>query len=275
MKDNIRIEPKWDKSKEEIWSDHFEKMTSTAPVNREALHKGMFSGRAIYYTAAAAIIVLMLVPMVYTRNISAQRGEHVTIELPDGSTACLNAQSEISYKPLLWYLKRDIRMEGEAYFSVEKGSRFSVKSENGSVTVLGTKFNVKSRYDIFEVSCITVKVAVKSELDKDLKEGVLIEGGEGVSFSENAAMKRVSGETNENRTSWMDYNFVFTGAPLNQVLGEISRQYNIDIVYDEAEEYLYTGKFSRDVPVEQVLEIVTMPFSLKIVKDENGYKIIK
>ncbi|NCB72268.1 MAG: FecR family protein [Clostridia bacterium] len=275
MKDNIRIEPKWDKSKEEIWSDHFEKMTSTAPVNREALHKGMFSGRAIYYTAAAAIIVLMLVPMVYTRNISAQRGEHVTIELPDGSTACLNAQSEISYKPLLWYLKRDIRMEGEAYFSVEKGSRFSVKSENGSVTVLGTKFNVKSRYDIFEVSCITGKVAVKSELDKDLKEGVLIEGGEGVSFSENAAMKRVSGETNENRTSWMDYNFVFTGAPLNQVLGEISRQYNIDIVYDEAEEYLYTGKFSRDVPVEQVLEIVTMPFSLKIVKDENGYKIIK
>jgi hypothetical protein len=90
MKDNIRIEPKWDKSKEEIWSDHFEKMTSTAPVNREALHKGMFSGRAIYYTAAAAIIVLMLVPMVYTRNISAQRGEHVTIELPDRKSTRLN-----------------------------------------------------------------------------------------------------------------------------------------------------------------------------------------
>lgn len=275
MKDNIRIEPKWDKTKEEIWSDHFEKMTSAAPVSREAVHKGIFSRRVLYYTAAAAIILLMLVPMVYTRNISSQRGEHVTIELPDGSTACLNAQSEISYKPLLWYLKRDVRLEGEAYFSVEKGSRFTVKSDNGSVTVLGTKFNVKSRDDIFEVSCLTGKVAVKSEMDESLRENVLIEGGEGVSFSGNAAMKRVSGETNENSTSWMDYKFVFTGAPLNLVLGEISRQYDIDIAYDGTEEYLYTGKFSREVPVEQVLEIVTLPFSLKIVKDESGYKIIK
>lgn len=275
MKDNIRIEPRWDKTKEEIWSDHFEKMTSAAPVSREALHKGIFSGRAIYYTAAAAIILLMLVPMVYTRNISAQRGEHVTIELPDGSTACLNAQSEISYKPLLWYVMRDVKLEGEAYFSVKRGSRFAVKSDNGSVTVLGTKFNVKSRDDIFEVSCLKGKVSVKSKMDKDFKEEVLIEGGEGVSFRGNDAMKRISGEANENSSSWMDYNFVFTGTPLNQVIGEISRQYNIDIVYDGTEEYLYTGKFSREVPVEQVLEIVTLPFSLKIVKDESGYKIIK
>jgi ferric-dicitrate binding protein FerR (iron transport regulator) len=275
MKDNIRIEPKWDKTKEEIWSDHFEKMISAAPVSPEAVHKGIFSGRVLYYTAAAAIILLMLVPMVYTRNISSQRGEHVTIELPDGSTASLNAQSEISYRPLLWFVKRVVRLDGEAFFSVEKGSRFTVKSDNGSVTVLGTKFNVKSRDDIFEVSCLTGKVAVKSEMDETLKEDVLIEGGEGVSFSGNDAMKRVSGETNENSTSWMDYNFVFTGAPLNQVLGEISRQYDIDIAYDGTEDYLYTGKFSREVPVEQVLEIVTLPFSLKIVKDESGYKIIK
>ena len=275
MKDNIRIEPKWDKTKEEIWSDHFEKMTSTAPVSRKAVQKGIFSRRALYFTAAAAIILLLLVPMVYTSNISSQRGEHVTIELPDGSIACLNAQSEISYKPLLWYFKRDVRLEGEAYFSVEKGSRFTVKSDNGSVTVLGTKFNVKSRDDIFEVSCLTGKVAVKSEMNESLLEDVLIEGGEGVSFSGNDTMKRVSGETNENSTSWMEFNFVFTGAPLNQVLGEISRQYDIDIEYDGTEDYLYTGKFSKEVPVEQVLEIVTLPFSLKIVKDGSGYKIIK
>ncbi|MCK9627958.1 MAG: FecR domain-containing protein [Bacteroidales bacterium] len=275
MKDNIRIEPKWDKTKEEIWNDHFEKMTASDPERAISASRVAFTRRGFYYAAVAAVILLLLVPLAYTRNIVAKRGEHVTYELPDGSVASLNALSEITYKPLLWLFNRHVKMDGEVHFSVEKGSKFTVKSNNGSVTVLGTKFNVKSRDGIFEVSCMTGKVSVISPLDNTTKEKVIIEGGEGVSFSSNEKMERISGKTNEEKTSWMEYRFVFTEAPLNQVLEEISRQYNIDIAYNSTEGYLYTGKFSKDLPVEKVLEIVTLPFSLKIVKGESGYKIIK
>ena len=275
MKDNIRIEPRWDKTKEEIWNDHFEKMTASAPQKAISARRGTFSVRNFYYAAVAAVILLLLVPLVYTRDVVAKRGEHVTYRLPDGSVASLNAQSEISYRPLLWLIDRRVRMDGEAYFSVEKGSRFTVKSNNGSVTVLGTKFNVKSRGAVFEVACLTGKVSIKAGLNRDSKDEIVIEGGEGVSFSGKNTVRKISGEANENSASWMEYTFVFTDTPLRQVIDEISRQYDIDIAYNDTEEYLYTGKFSREVPVGQVLEIVTLPFSLKITKEESGYKIIK
>lgn len=61
--------------------------------------------------------------------------------LPDGSVVRLNSVSRLSYKPLGWYFSRSAELSGEAFFEVEKGSKFTIYSMLGSTSVLGTSFN--------------------------------------------------------------------------------------------------------------------------------------
>jgi ferric-dicitrate binding protein FerR (iron transport regulator) len=88
------------------------------------------------------------------------------LELPDGSLAFLNRNSEISYDEK--FSPRSVEVQGEVFFSVVEGkSPFVVKSEHGEIAVLGTEFNVKSSIDELEVEVqkgvVELKTATQSE----------------------------------------------------------------------------------------------------------------
>ena len=266
MKEDINIIPKWSKSKEEIWSEHFE-----ALISEERAHivvKNRF-GKYLLYTAVAAIILVFLIPVIYTRSIVAGKGEHISINLPDGSLVSLNAESKLTYKPLIWSISRAVKMEGEAYFEVKRGSKFSVSSQNGVVKVLGTKFNIISRGAHYSVSCICGKVEVSSDrkviLEKDTKASLSNDGK--LTIEHITEVEIVN--------SWRNNIFFFTETPLKDVIEEISRQYNINIEYSEINSYIYTGNFSKESNVEAVLNIVALPYGLKLEKSENGYKLAR
>jgi ferric-dicitrate binding protein FerR (iron transport regulator) len=222
MNEDIRINPKWSKSKESIWMEHFEKLTSKEETH---IDNTIHFGKYIRYIAAAAVVLVFLIPGIYTRSVVAKRGEQVSLVLPDGSLVSLNADSKVTYKPLIWRIMRSVKMEGEAYFEVEKGSKFVVSTKNGVVRVLGTKFNVLSRGETFSVSCISGRVEVKSDktvvLDKETRAKL---GNDGKLYIE---------YVNEIGTVilWRNYIFNYTETPLKEVIDEISRQYNITIEY--------------------------------------------
>ncbi len=267
MEKHFKIEPHWSRSKEEIWKEHFEEMV--LQKEPKSVKTGRLMKFTFYYAAVAAIVLILLIPFVYIRTIETSRGEHRNFILPDGSSATLNAESEISYKPLYWNISRTIKMEGEVYFEVEKGKKFEVKSKNGTVKVLGTKFNVLSRGDSYFVSCITGKVEVISGgrvvLDKDSR---VTKSKDGTLFLEKRddVVKIIS---------WRDNMFYFSSAPLSDVLEEISRQYNVKIEYSNLSDYLYSGNFSKESDVSVVLEIVALPFGIKLERSKDVYKLSK
>lgn len=267
MEKHFKIEPHWSRSKEEIWKEHFEEMV--LQKEPKSAKTGISVRRTFYYTAIAAMVIILLIPFVYIRTIETNRGEHRLLLLPDGSSATLNAESKISYRPLYWNISRKVKMEGEVYFEVEKGGKFEVKSKNGTVKVLGTKFNVLSRGDSYFVSCITGKVEVISGervvLEKDCR---VTKGKDGTLFLE----KR---DDVGKIISWRDNMFYFSSAPLSDVLEEISRQYNVKIEYSNFSDYLYSGNFSKESDVSVVLQIVALPFGIKLERSQDGYIMSK
>jgi len=52
------------------------------------------------------------------------------------------------------------------------------------------------------------------------------------------------------------------------------RQYDVEIEYAENNNYIYTGNFSKESTIEEVLEIVSLPFGLRTEKRGNGYKLV-
>lgn len=258
-----KAEIPYERSKEDVWGqleakidlDESPRESRRIPVYRK------------YGIAAAILLLLGLSAVVrfYTKTIDNPSGRHLTYTLPDGSVVELNARSNLSYKPFWWRFSREVNFEGEGFFKVEKGKRFAVKSKLAKTVVLGTSFNIYAREDKYEVVCLTGKVKVVSKNDH---EAVLTPGYE-AKLALDGKVIIYKSENTENTIAWMDNKFFFTAIPLPRVFEEIERQYNVEIVIPDGLNYSYTGYFTRDKSIEEVLEFVCKPFGLKFVQNSD------
>ncbi len=94
----------------------------------------------------AAILVIAFGIFYFTTTLDTRTqtliAQQEIISLPDASEVNLNAMSTLSFNKSNWDDNRAINLEGEAFFKVAKGKKFDVITEAGTVSVLGTQFNV-------------------------------------------------------------------------------------------------------------------------------------
>ncbi|WP_456424390.1 FecR family protein [Lutibacter sp.] len=232
-------------------------------IQEKIKHKSRVRVRKLYvgwFTSIAASIVLFVGLYSLLGNntvlLNANIGEHKNVALLDGSEVILNSKSEISYNKRTWKKEREVTLKGEAYFKVQKGSTFTVKTINGSVTVLGTQFNVISRDDFFEVVCYEGKVSVKNELSSIiLLPGNLVRVLNG-KIIEDHQIKQQS-------PSWILGESTFKSIPLKYVINALENQYNVR--FDRSlidESVIYTGSFNNK-NLEIALATVFKPTNIK------------
>lgn len=84
------------------------------------------------------------IQVAYYKTVSASTGSPKQLNLPDGSVVYVNADSRLTFGED-FIRERNVKLEGEAYFYVAKqdGKPFVVETENLSVKVLGTEFNLR------------------------------------------------------------------------------------------------------------------------------------
>lgn len=183
-------------------------------------------------------------------------GEQKEVKLPDGSSVTLNAMSALTYSVDDWSNGRKVNLEGEAYFKAKKGKVFTVTTEQGTVEVVGTAFNVFARDKELEVKCTEGKVQV---INPEGTERVLIKAGEQVSVL-NGRMQRRQGL--EFQPRWFNGESTFRSEPLEKVFGEMERQYGVVIMADSIEGRTFSGKFVNS-DLEKALKMVCVPMKLK------------
>ena len=97
-------------------------------------------------------------------TITVPAGQHIDVQLPDGTKVCMNALSELHYPTFFVGRERKVRLKGEAFFDVSHDRKhpFVVETYACDVEVLGTKFNVKARSEDgeFVASLVEGKVRV-------------------------------------------------------------------------------------------------------------------
>ena len=110
--------------------------------------------------AACLLIATSIGTWVKMSEIRIDTTTAMDITLPDGSTVNIGENSFIEYNKALWIFSRNISMSGQAKYSVIKGKRFCVKTEAGSIVVLGTVFSVDQNGENMNVECIEGSVKV-------------------------------------------------------------------------------------------------------------------
>ena len=215
-------------------------------------------------TAAAALALVIWINTTKPHQFMAFYGEQQSIDLPESSQVVINAGSDIKYKRN-FVNKREIRLSGEAFFEVQPGSTFTVVTDQGTVTVLGTSFNVIAWPERFEVSCYTGKVRVQVD-DKDAVE--ITPGEKVIGINENLQKKTFIATDSP---SWMNGKFTFEDQPLSAVMKEVERQFGVEVTLAEGtEDIKYTGLFEKG-DLTQALDLITWPLHLKA--DVNGKNV--
>ena len=208
---------------------------------------------------AAVLIVGVVVYASFFMNsmttIQTLASQTKSINLPDASLVELNAMSTVSFNESNWNEKRLVNLDGEAFFNVEKGSKFDVKTSSGIITVVGTQFNIKNRKDYFEVKCFEGKVNV-------------LYNNEVISLPAGKTMRVINKNVFHDNTdlehpTWIDKFSSFKSVPLFEVIAEFERQYNLKIKneFEMDMTILYSGTFVHN-DKNLAIKSITMPFGL-------------
>ena len=262
------MEVPYKRTKAEVWEAMSQKML-TPPT------KKIIPINLTRWVAAAVIIIVSTLSFTcfYTTSVHAVNGAHLAYTLPDNSVIHLNAGSKISYAPYWWMFQRSVSLEGEAFFEVEKGSKFVVNSNLGYTEVLGTSFNIYARDTTYQVFCKTGKVGVHATYSN---QSVVLNPSE-KAILENKVLTKETEVDGKASMGWINDQFYFNNVNLVRVLEELERQYDVKINFDQAlisENNDYTGLFAKEKNIQSVLVLITTTLDLNLNKvNEKTYTI--
>lgn len=211
-------------------------------ASRES-HLGIrFSRRRLVQIAGAAVVLLLVGIFSWlwlsTENlviVQTAFAEQKTVALPDGSTVKLNANSSLKYRKN-WNTDqtRQVWLEGEAYFEVSKkqetGQKFQVVTEDLTVEVLGTIFNVNAREVATKVFLEEGKVSLHLE---EQSEEILLEPGELLTYSRSSGKPTKKQVGNETPASWKDGTAILTDVLLEDIVQKIHELYEVTVIVED------------------------------------------
>ncbi len=203
-------------------------------------------------------------------EVSTPLGSTMRYELPDGSVVWLNSGSKLRFPNHFAQDIREVELWGEGYFEVKADLKhpFYVKMENGSkIFAYGTRFNVNSYSDEDFVETVLEKGKVNM-ISHDGKSSVVLQPGERGVISKLDHSMIVEKTGLYEKTAWREGKLVFRNNPLVDVFKRLSRQFNVDIIYENPEdkEYSYRATFKNE-NLYQILDYLKLiaPIEYKVL----------
>ena len=192
-------------------------------------------------------------------TLTTPRGGQFRVQLPDGTLVWLNAASSLRYPTAFAGKERSVEISGEAYFEVAAaaGRPFMVKiGETAAVEVLGTSFNVNAYPDETGIHTTLLKGAVRVATLHTGAHALLQPGQQAqiAGSQPEAGIKIISNANISQIMAWKNGLFNFENAGLQEVMRQLARWYDLQVVYENGVPDMYfEGEMSREMSLSQVL----------------------
>lgn len=241
--------------------------------------------RVLSWSSAAAAGLLLVLALAFWSDwfgkstgllvVQTPFGQTETVLLPDGSRVVLNANSTLSYAEE-WKqgADRQVWLTGEAHFTVQPQpatqAKFTVITDDLSIHVLGTVFNVYARKQGTEVTLEEGKVTLDLKNQPDKRASYQMQPGEQVRFSAQ------TGELIEEQVdaaalnSWKDGIIFFDGITLGELGKVITETFGVKVKFQQAERsrQIITGAGPAD-DLELLLNTVEKAFGITIERQDT------
>ncbi|MEN7546481.1 FecR domain-containing protein [Rapidithrix thailandica] len=201
------------------------------------------------------------VETLWYKTISVPAGQKSTFKLPDGSKVVLNSQSTLKIQEN-FEQNRNLELEGEAFFEVEKDPAhpFVVKSGKLTTTALGTSFNVKAYPEDaeLEVALVTGKVKVSKDRPAGQRESVILNPGQGVQMQTAQEKLKTFTFNPQQSLAWKEGTIYLKEARMGEIVQTLERWYGvqIDVHGQETNDRHFSGEF-KGQSLENVLKLLS------------------
>lgn len=203
-------------------------------------------------------------------SVYAPAGQRSELVLPDSTKVWLNAKSKISYPVQFGKGKREVEIEGEAYFDVKRDTKspFIVKAKDVSVKVLGTEFNIIS-YPDTELSDITLLNGNIELLVNSRNESYEMSPNERIRLNRGKLYRLEAQGTDYFK--WRDGLLVLNNESVESIFHMMELYFNVTIVVENKKllKYRYSGKFRIDDGAEQMLRILQLEHDFTYTRDNE------
>lgn len=206
-----------------------------------------------------------------TNLVMVPAGQRVNLILPDGTNVWLNALTEIKYPSLFTGNKREIELNGEAYFEVthDPENPFIVKTKDYNIEVLGTKFNVEAYTSSKDFTTSLLDGAVKIiDLDNPKNEITLKRNQKA---SKSAQGLTVSMIDDYDMYRWKEGLICFKNITFSELMKRFEKHYDIRIVINNPElsKMVFNGKFRISDGVDNALRVLQKKAKYSFVRNSE------
>lgn len=219
----------------------------------------MDSGRLDYLPSKPGIVNIT-----YHTLIVPKGGEYI-LTLEDGTVVQLNSQSTLRYPVCFGEDKREVFLEGEAYFRVKHAEQvpFIVRTQGMDVRVKGTEFNVRAYLDerLIQTTLVNGHVEVSAEKEIfDLTAGLQAE----LDLASRAT--RVRPVDPWKYIAWTEGWFIFRGERLEDIMNELARWYDFEVFYQnpDVRDMVFGGKLDRSGAIEPILKVIGATLTVNV-----------
>ena len=212
--------------------------------------------------------------VVYNK-LEVPRGGECMIKLDDGTKVWVNAETKLKYPVVFVGDRREVVLEGEAFFDVAKNEKpFIVKTSFGDVRVLGTAFGISAYAS--ESESYTTLVRGKVSVEREGGEPVVILPGEQVVTSKDGKMIKQQVDVEE-FVGWKDGIYVFKEKSLGEIMKTLERWYNISVDFQEKSlvDLPFTGNLKRYDDINVFFDALTRTGDMKYRVEGNQVILFK
>lgn len=208
-------------------------------------------------------------------RLSTPRGKDFKIILEDGTIVWMNAESSLIYPSKFSSEKRMVCLKGEAYFKVAKNTEcpFVISTDRMQVQVLGTELNVRNY--VSKDSHVTLINGQVKVFDSTNEENfVLLRPGEDALLNEENAFVVKNIDT-ESYVYWKEGYFYFDDVPLSEVVQELGRWYNINVIFEKRDLMDLRIRYFcvRSEPLERAIDLLNRMKKMNVRLSGNSVYI--
>lgn len=253
-----------------------------AGITKEKRHRRLRLVSQWSIAAGVAVLLAMSVLLGYRAYqpdmliVLNQGKEALLFTLPDSSVVWLGGGSSLKYPDGLEARDRKVYLKGEAFFDVRKdeGRTFQVLTNAVTVTVLGTRFDVKVADSGMLAEVVLESGSVRLSSSRDKKEAILRPGEMG------RVMKNGDIDTQHVDlrlyTTWKDKYLNVESQRMEDVMFMLSKRYHTEILIegDELKKEIFSGRFCIEQSLEEIFEAIGMMTPISYHKQTDGSYLI-
>lgn len=201
-------------------------------------------------------------------SVSSPRGQITSLTLFDGTTVWLNSGSTLKYSNQFGKGKREVSLEGEALFEVQKdlGHSFIVNMDGSKIKVHGTIFNAKNYHAEKEVVLLEGKIEYANQ-----GKNVFLKPNERITEDKNTGATTIDQVDASIYSSWIGGKIYFDNESLQDLSLRLERWYDMEFVFEKEniKSYKFTGVINKDKSLDYSLRIIQLTNKVKFRKERD------